>query len=128
MMQHTLFVCTLCRLPAGSGNISSNGSASADLSDGQHLFNQLSESLAAEPQIQIQPVRCMGVCSRSCVVAFAAAQKLTFIFSELRSQSVPELQQFSQQYMSQETGNVPYKQRPAALRSGLVAVLPVPLT
>jgi predicted metal-binding protein len=116
--QHTLFVCTLCRLPAAPQ------SPESELSGGQRLLNQLNISFADQEQIQIQPVRCMGVCNRSCVVAFAAPNKLTFVVSELTPASVPELQAFSQQYISQHNGNVPFKQRPEAIKQGIVAVLP----
>jgi predicted metal-binding protein len=127
MLQHRLLVCTLCRLTSTSGA----ESGKTELSGGQRLLNQLSERFAdsncpEHEQIQIQPVRCMAVCNRSCVVAFAAPHKLTFIVSELTPESVPELEEFSQQYISQHDGNVPFKQRPAAIRNGIVAVLPAP--
>ena len=116
MTQHTLFVCTLCRLPDAPQSPEAP-------SGGQRLLNQLNADLS-DPAIQIQPVRCMGVCSRSCVVAFAAPNKLTFVLSGLTPASVPELQEFSQQYISQHNGNVPFKQRPEAVKQGIVAVLP----
>lgn len=123
MAQHTLFVCTICRLPQATGPANA-ADPSSEISGGQLLLNQLHECFAGQEQIQIQPVRCMGVCSRSCVVALAAPGKLTFILSELTPASVPELQEFSQQYISQHGGNVPFKQRPIAVRQGMVAVLP----
>lgn len=118
MTQHTLFVCTLCHSSevdqtAGSG--------------GQYLFERLQQALetADSDAISLQPVRCMGSCSRSCVVAFAAANKLTFILSNLSPvRSVAELLQFSQQYVTHPSGHVPYKERPALIRSNLLVVLP----
>jgi predicted metal-binding protein len=117
MTQHTLFVCTLCRSsevdPAGSG--------------GQHLFDRLQQELETmdENTMRLHPVRCMGSCSRSCVVAFAAANKLTFILSDLSPvRSVAQLLQFSQQYIANPSGHVPYKERPALIRSNLLVVLP----
>ncbi|OLP18304.1 hypothetical protein BST81_11300 [Leptolyngbya sp. 'hensonii'] len=129
MTQHTLFVCVLCRLPetASSASFPANR-PSVELSGGECLFNQLQAGLATcdwRDQIQLQPVRCMGACSRSCVVAFAAPQKLTFILSELTpNQSVPELLQFTGQYVDCAEGKVPYKERPEAVRKGIYAVLP----
>lgn len=119
--QHTLFVCTLCRASETEREqIGPNG--------GQYLLDRLYEALDGSDvgnAIRLHPVRCMGVCSRSCVVSFSAPKKLTFIFSELSpTQSVPELLQFSQQYISSSTGNVPYRERPNAAKKGLVAVLP----
>lgn len=121
MTQHTLFVCVLCRTSESDQNQSG-------LSAGQSLFDQLSEGLADydwHEAIDLQPVRCLGACSRSCVVAFAAPTKLTFILSELvPTQSVPELLQFSGQYVACSEGKVPYKERPEVAKRGIHAVLP----
>lgn len=119
MTQHTLFVCVLCRAKSGSTD---------GLSQGQFLFDRLGEALAMcdwREAIHLRPVRCMGACSRSCVVAFAAPGKLTFILSELSpTESVPELLQFSGQYIACAEGKVPYKERPNLAKKGIHAVLP----
>lgn len=124
MPQHTLFVCALCR----SSEASPEHNATGATSGGEQLLNHVTEAVKNcdwSDQIQVQPVRCMAVCHRSCVVAFAASQKLTFIFSGLSPQhSIPELMQFGKQYAAHPTGNVPYGERPAAMKRGLVAVLP----
>lgn len=121
MTQHTVFVCVLCRP-------SKLDQSSTELSAGQFLFDRLSEGFKASDEcsaIHLQPVRCMGACSRSCVVAFAAPHKLTFVLSELSpTQSVPELLQFSRQYMTCAEGKVPYKERPDVVKKGIHAVLP----
>ena len=120
MTQHTLFVCVLC--------CSSKTDRKPDeLSDGQFLFNRLSEELEVcdwHEDINLHPVRCMGACSRSCVAAFAAPNKLTFILSELSAAESPELLQFSGQYVVCPDGKVPYKERPEAVKKGIHAVLP----
>lgn len=119
MTQHTLFVCVLCRAKSGSTN---------GLNQGQVLFDRLGEELATcdwREAIHLHPVRCMGACSRSCVVAFAAPNKLTFILSELSpTESVLELLQFSGQYVTCAEGKVPYKERPSVAKKGIHAVLP----
>lgn len=121
MTQHTLFVCVLCRFPESDQN-------QPGLSAGQSLFDQLSAGLAGcdwREAIHLQPVRCLGACSRSCVVAFAAPTKLTFILNELApTRSVPELLQFSGQYVACSEGKVPYKERPEVAKKGIHAVLP----
>jgi len=126
MIQHTLFVCVLCRS-------SETDRQQTGLSAGQSLFEQLSEGLELydwREAIHLHPVRCMGACSRSCMVAFAAPSKLTFILSELSpAHSVPELLQFSRQYITCFEGKVPYKERPEAVKKGIYAVLPpLPVT
>lgn len=126
MTQHTLFVCVLCRSSAIDQQ-------QTGVSAGQLLFNRLSEELVACDGcevIRLQPVRCMGACSRACVVAFAASAKLTFILSKLSpTHSIPDLRQFSRQYIACSEGKVPYKERPEAVKTGIHAVLPpLPVT
>jgi predicted metal-binding protein len=119
--QHTVFVCVLCRVKASDPK-------PTETNAGQLLFDRFSDALTAcggHAAIQLHPVRCLGACSRGCVVAFAAPSKLTFVVSELSpSYSVPELLQFSGQYVANAEGKVPYKERPAAVRKGIHAVLP----
>lgn len=121
MASDTLFVCILCQSCQSE-------SEQEGLSAGQSLFNQLQQELQSrgkDEQIHLQPVRCMGACDRSCVVAFTAPNKLTFILSQLSpTYAVPQLLQFSEQYMACSDGKVPYKERPAAVKQGIHAVLP----
>lgn len=121
MAQHTLFVCALCRFSEAERE-------HGGVSGGQHLLNSLSaglETQGAHHSFQLHPVRCMGACSRSCVVAFTAAHKLTFVFSDLPPlQAAPELLQFSRQYLTHPTGMVPYQERPESIKKKLLVVLP----
>lgn len=123
MTQHTLQICILCRFSETKPE--RNG-----LSGGQTLFNQLKDGLESCDEgdyITLQPVRCMGACERSCVVAFTAPNKLTFVLSQLSpTDAVPELLQFSHQYVACSDGKVPYKERPDAVKKGIHAVLPPP--
>ncbi|MBW4553994.1 MAG: DUF1636 domain-containing protein [Aphanocapsa sp. GSE-SYN-MK-11-07L] len=120
MTQHTLFVCVLCRS-------SKSAQEKTESSAGQSLFEQLQQGLAAcdwPEAIHLHPVRCLGACGHACVVALAAPTKLTFILSQLSTASVPELLQFSGQYVACAEGRVPYKERPEVVRQGIHAVLP----
>jgi predicted metal-binding protein len=121
MAKETLLVCILCRF-------SQSKRERGGLSGGQFLFNQLQENLASwqesEP-INLQPVRCMGACDRSCLVGFMAANKLTFIFSQISpTDSVPDLLEFSRQYLACLDGKVPFKERPVIIQQKIHAVLP----
>ncbi|WP_448562539.1 DUF1636 domain-containing protein [Trichothermofontia sp.] len=120
MPQETLLVCILCQS-------SQTEARQPGLSEGQVLFNQLQNGLktGSEACIRLQPVRCMGACDRACVVAFMAPNKLTFILSQLSpSNSVPDLLEFSHQYITALDGKVPYKDRPATIKQKIHAVLP----
>jgi len=119
--QETLFVCILCRF-------SQPEPIHDDLSGGQLLFNQLQDQLEISgnaEHIKLQPVRCMGACDRSCVVSFAAPNKLTFVLSQLSpTDAVPDLLEFSHQYIACSDGKVPYKERPTTIKQNIHAVLP----
>jgi predicted metal-binding protein len=121
MTQHTLFVCVLCRFSATERS-------QAGISGGQFLFNRLQDELKngeKTDRIHLQPVRCLGACDRSCVVALTAPNKLTFVLSQLSpTDAVPDLLQFSQQYVACAGGKVPYGERPEAVKKGIHAVLP----
>jgi len=120
MAQNTLFVCVLCRF-------SETATEQDQPHPGQVFFNRLRDELARSPQsdLHLQPVRCMGACSRACVVAFAAPSKLTFILSELSpTDAVPDLLTFSRQYSSCSDGKVPYQERPPTVKQKIHAVLP----
>ncbi|MBW4443904.1 MAG: DUF1636 domain-containing protein [Plectolyngbya sp. WJT66-NPBG17] len=118
MTQHTLFVCVLCR--------SSEAELTVKQPAGQALFDRLNEALADnQDEIVLQPVRCMAACQHACALAFSAPNKLTFMLSQVSPiQSVPELLQFSQQYVVAPSGKVPYKERPNLIKQKLYAVLP----
>jgi predicted metal-binding protein len=67
----------------------------------------------------------MGACGRACVLGFTAPQKLTFIFQNWSPMpDVSDLLTFSKQYLEAPHGNVPYKERPIAMRGKLMVVLP----
>ena len=118
----TLFICTACRF-------SKTEQERAGLRGGQHLWNQFCDQQQTEPECHpfcLQAVSCMGACSRSCVVAFAGLDKTTFIFGDLSplEECVADLLQFSDRYFATTKGDVPYADRPTALKQRLVAKLP----
>ncbi|GAB4336466.1 MAG: hypothetical protein OHK0047_25900 [Leptolyngbyaceae cyanobacterium] len=121
MAQDTLFICILCRA-------SHTEEVQASLSEGQSLFDRLQAGLETSDEkhhIRLQPVRCMGACDRACTAAFIAPNKLTFILSQLSPiDSVPDLLEFSCQYIATSDGKVPYKDRPATIKQKIHAVLP----
>jgi predicted metal-binding protein len=120
MSQDTLFVCILCR--SSETQLSKTESI-----PGQMLFDRLSHEIAQSDQetINLQPVRCMGACSRACTAAFMAPNKLTFILSQISpTDSVSDLLEFSHQYIAAPDGKVPYKDRPATVKQNIHAVLP----
>ncbi|WP_416671365.1 DUF1636 domain-containing protein [Egbenema bharatensis] len=119
MTQDTLLVCVLCRF----SEVRPNG----ETTPGQALFDQLKQRLAESDlkTINLRPVRCMGACSHACTAAFMAPNKLIFILSQLSpTDSVPDLLEFSRQYIATSNGKVPHAERPATVKQNIHAVLP----
>ncbi|MEO0835941.1 MAG: DUF1636 domain-containing protein [Cyanobacteria bacterium J06642_3] len=129
MTQHTLFVCSLCRF-------SEKENKKHGLSGGQHLIQELEKGLekyewrdypsgTLRDRITIEPLSCMAACRRSCAVTLAADDKLTFIFDRLAPiESVPELLEFIEQYVTTPNGKVPYRERSRTIQKSTSFVLP----
>jgi predicted metal-binding protein len=125
--QHCLFVCTTC------GSKWENGRR-VGTSAGELLLEQLTVlhqdwDLAAE--FPIQAVGCMSACSRACAISFAAAGKHTYLFGDIVSTEtdVPlsNILDCAEKYYQHPTGVLPWAERPAPLKQGILAKIP-PLT
>jgi predicted metal-binding protein len=125
--QHCLFVCTTCGSKWQDGR-------RVGTSDGEMLLEQLTVlhqnwDLAAE--FPIQAVGCMSACSRSCAISFAATGKHTYLFGDIVSTEtdVPLSNIFdcAEKYYQHPTGVLPWAERPAPLKQGILAKIP-PLT
>ncbi|MBG1271111.1 DUF1636 family protein [Nostoc sp. WHI] len=118
---HTLFVCKTC------ATIWQDGKPLGE-SGGQQLLHQL-QHLAQDwdlrDEFPIQEVECMSACNRSCVVAFAAKGKLTYLFGDLASDSsASAVLECANQYYAKPSGLLPWSERPEALKKGILAKIP----
>ncbi len=119
--QHTLFVCTTCASEWRDGKrVGSSG--------GQQLLQQLQElafSWELRNKFPIQGVECMSACNRSCVIAFAASGKLTYLFGDLPVEgSASAILKCASQYYTKHDGALPWSERPEALKKGILAKIP----
>ena len=116
-----LFVCSLCRFSAQER--SRDG-----ISGGQHLINQLQQSLAErdlQATVHLEPLRCMAACQQPCNVSLAAPGKLTFILSGISpDNATATVAEFCQQYTDSANGKVPYRERAPEIRQATAFVLP----
>ncbi|HEY1783348.1 MAG TPA: DUF1636 domain-containing protein [Roseiarcus sp.] len=110
----TLHVCVTCKSddgPMGAG-----------------LFEALSEGLAAEPDIALQPVECLSVCKRPCTIALAAPGKWTYVVGDLKRElHLEDIVSAARRYAASPAGIVPWRERPLAFRKGVISRTP-PLT
>jgi predicted metal-binding protein len=117
-----IYVCTTCKLADEAGCAPSERS-------GARLHRALS-ALASERRapVEVIPVECLSVCKRACTVSFAAPGKWTYVYGDLPADTGAEvILDGAALYGATADGLIPWKQRPEALKRGVVSRVP-PLT
>jgi predicted metal-binding protein len=113
----TIHVCVTCRDPATPEGAERPGA---------RLLRVL-EGAAAEGAglIEIVPVECLSVCKRPCTIGFSAAGKWTYVYGDLSAETSAEtILAGAALYAEAPDGIIPWKQRPDALKKGVVARVP----
>ena len=115
----TIHVCTACRrtrtdLPEGYDQ------------PGLALAERLAAELAAKGStIPVLPVECLAVCKRPCTIALAANSKWTYLIGDLDAGlHLDEIVSGAEKFAASANGIVPWKERPASFRKGVVARVP----
>ena len=116
----TLYVCVTCRDADHSPDAPSAGA---------RLFEAIqtaaSSAGAGDGIVTIVPVECLSVCKRVCAVGFAAPGKWTYVYGGLPSDTAaPTVLAGARLYAQAPDGLIPWKQRPDALKKGVVARVP----
>lgn len=119
MPKNSLFVCQSCNDAAHKG---------IKPSQGAQLLEQLNTLQSQDSPLTIQPVGCLWMCSKACVVALSAANKPTYLFTDLPlAESAAALLQFGELYLDSDDGDVPWKKFPQPLQGvGIARIPPVP--
>jgi predicted metal-binding protein len=116
-----LIVCTTCRPPDASRELPAAGAA---------LFEavQMAQLLEGEPsaRVRVRGMACLSSCGRACSVAFQAPGKHTYLFGDLQpdAETAEHLLICAGMHATASDGNLLRNQRPARLRSGILARLP----
>lgn len=111
-------VCTTCRSPKDS--IAPSPTLGADLTAA------LTDAAAAVPGVTVQPVACLGNCSRGATIALHAPGACTYVFGELTPETAADVVQAACLLRDAEDGLLPWGPRPESLKKGLIARLPPP--
>ena len=78
---------------------------------------------AGDPQVV--GVECFSVCKRPCTVSFAAPGAWTYVYGDFPADTPPgELLAMARAYGAAPMGLIPWRERPTALKKGVVARLP----
>ncbi|MGO4739679.1 DUF1636 family protein [Bosea sp. 2KB_26] len=115
----TIFVCVACRrtradLPEGYDQ------------PGLSFAEALRERIARDGgTLPVEPVDCLAVCNRPCTVALAADGKWTYLIGDLDTDAhIDEVVGAAASFAASTNGIVPWKERPASFRKGVVARVP----
>ncbi len=111
----TIYVCVTCKQADESAE------AEADRA-GARLFSALN-AMAAD-DVAIAPVECLSVCKRPCTIGFAAPGKWTYVYGDFPPEAAPEILAAAELYTRAPDGLIPWKQRPSALKKGVVTRIP----
>jgi len=94
---------------------------------GARLYRLLRQAAErrADPVV-ILPVECLSVCRRPCTIGFSAPGKWTYVYGDFPADapSAEAILAAAALYGSAPDGLIPWKQRPQALRKGVVARIP----
>lgn len=114
-----VIVCTTCRPPGASRDEPAAGAL---------LFEAVlaAQGRAAQPLVRVRGMACLSSCSRACSVAFQAPGKHTYLFGDLQpdAETAEHVLACAGMHAAASDGNLLRNERPARLRSGILARLP----
>ncbi|MFI5010984.1 MAG: DUF1636 family protein [Hyphomicrobiales bacterium] len=115
-----IHICITCRQPGEPAEVV-GGRAGARL----HEALRLAAALRADP-VELVPVECLSVCKRPCTIGFSAAGKWTYVYGDFAPDrpSAEAILDAAALYAAAPDGLIPWRQRPQALKKGVVARIP----
>ena len=116
----TIFVCVSCRRQLGEGEDSFD-------QPGHGLAEAIKARLQGGEQarLTVAIVDCLAVCKRPCTVALVGADKWTYLIGDLDPCShVDEIVAAANSFAASDNGIVPWRERPASFRKGVIARVP----
>jgi predicted metal-binding protein len=92
---------------------------------GARLHDALRHAIGDDPKLELIPVECLSVCKRPCTAALSAPGKWTYVYADLPADTAADvLLAGAALYADAPDGIIPWKQRPEALKRGVVARIP----
>ena len=111
----TVLVCATCRREGDDPEAPRAGA---------RLAEALAAATADDPAIEIRPVECLSVCRRPVTVGLTAPGKWTYLYGDFPPDDADGLLAAARLYATAPDGLLPWKDRPTALKKGVVARLP----
>ncbi len=91
---------------------------------GSRLYREMAAAARDADDVEIVPVECLSVCKRPVTIGLSAGGKWTYLYGDFALGSAPEILEAARLYAGAEDGLIPWDQRPAALKLGVVARIP----
>lgn len=110
----TIVLCNSCRLPADP---------QLDPRPGSTLAERTVDA-AREAGIATKKVGCLGNCKRGLSAAILRTGSWSYIFGELTEDSADDLIAGAKLFAGSTDGFMPFRERPEALKRGLIARIP----
>lgn len=112
----TVYVCITCRPPGEPDNPFRPGELLADSA----------AQAAADSEVRVLRVKCLGVCNRPPTVALRANGSWTYVFAGLALDGGADLVTGARMLANDPAGLLPWQGRPKPLKRGMVARVPPP--
>ncbi len=113
-----VFVCVSCKRRLGEGENDFDH-------PGPALAARVRALLADDAHIDVVEVDCLAVCKRPCTVALAGDGKWTYVVGDLDNVAhCEEVASAARAFAQSENGIVPWKERPATFRKGVISRIP----
>jgi predicted metal-binding protein len=113
----TIYVCTTCRH-------ATEPPEPRDERSGARLHEAVIAAAADAPDLEVRGIECLSVCKRPVTVGFAGAGKWTYVYGDFAPESAASLIECARLFAATPDGLIPWKERPEALKRGVVARLP----
>jgi predicted metal-binding protein len=118
--RNSILVCVTCRVA---------GDPLEALAErpGARLYRALMNlAVRRSAEVDVVPVECLSVCKRPCTIGFSAPGKWTYIYGDFApsERAAENILDAVALYAATPDGLIPWKQRPDALKKGVVARLP----
>jgi predicted metal-binding protein len=120
MTTATIFVCISCRRSLGDDEKSFD-------QPGRGLVEAIEARLrdGNQHRVAVTGVDCLAVCKRPCTIALSATNKWTYLIGDLDPDTqIDEIVAAARSFAASENGIVPWRERPASFRKGVIARVP----
>ena len=117
--QTSIHICITCR---NAGDPQDAGERPGAL-----LYRALLQAAARrDAPVELIPVECLSVCKRPCTIGFSGAGKWTYVYGDFAPDeaSAEAILDAATLYAATPDGLIPWRQRPDALKKGVVARIP----